>query len=249
VSKNFCDLTEVLYSWYKVVFNQLLSLRTLLRPFYLILFFLALFTSSFASHRGVRGSYESTTISPDALKPLIIIDAGHGGTDEGAKINTFLEKKIALTTAFLTKKHLEELGYRVVMTRSRDIYLPLQRRVSIANKSKASLFVSVHFNSSPSIEAHGIEIFYFDSREMWRTRASKRLAGSILEKVIKKTEALSRGVKRGNFHVIRETEMPAVLVEGGFMTNRMERGKLRDKEYLDKLAVGIAQGIDRYMKM
>jgi N-acetylmuramoyl-L-alanine amidase len=183
------------------------------------------------------------------MKSLIILDPGHGGLDEGAKVNTFMEKKISLTTALLTKKHLEELGYRVIMTRNRDIALPLQRRVSIANKTKGSLFVSVHFNSSPSVEAQGIEIFYYDSKEMWRTRASKRLASCILHRVIDQTEATSRGVKQGNFHVIRETDMPAVLVEGGFITNRDERGKLRDRDYLDRLAVGIAQGIDKYMKM
>ena len=64
-----------------------------------------------SSYHGVQGSYEATSLpSPGALKPLIILDAGHGGSDEGAKINTFMEKKIALTTAFLTKKHLEELA-------------------------------------------------------------------------------------------------------------------------------------------
>jgi N-acetylmuramoyl-L-alanine amidase len=187
--------------------------------------------------------------STDALKPLIILDAGHGGTDEGAKVNAFMEKKITLTTVFLTKKHLEGLGYRVILTRSRDIYLPLQRRVSIANKTKGSLFVSVHFNSSPSADAQGIEIFYYDSKEMWRARASKRLANCILYRTVDQTDAVSRGIKQGNFHVIRETEMPAVLIEGGFITNRKERGKLRDRTYLDRLAVGIAQGIDRYMKM
>jgi len=204
---------------------------------------------SHSSH-GVQGSYEASAItSPNVLKPLIILDPGHGGTDEGAKVTTFMEKKISLTTALLTKKHLEELGYRVVMTRSRDIFLPLQRRVLIANKTKGSLFVSVHFNSSPSVEAHGIEVFYYDSKEMWRTRASRRLATCILNRMIDQTEAISRGVKQGNFHVIRETDMPAVLVEGGFITNREERGRLRDREYLDRLAVGIARGIDKYMKM
>lgn len=214
-------------------------------------------TSCYAGHgghrpslRGVQGSYEAITLtSTSEMKPLIVLDAGHGGTDEGAKVNTFMEKKIALTTTLLTKKHLEELGYRVILTRSRDVYLPLPRRVSIANKTKGSLFVSVHFNSSPSAEAQGIEIFYYDSKEMWRTKASKRLANCILFRMIDQTEAISRGIKRGNFHVIRETEMPAVLVEGGFITHRDERGKLRDKAYLDRLAVGIAQGIDKYMKM
>jgi N-acetylmuramoyl-L-alanine amidase len=223
------------------------------RAFCFILSILALITLCSAgkrpSYHGVQGSYEaSSDASAHALKPLIILDAGHGGTDEGAKVSAFMEKKLALSTAQLTKKHLEELGYRVVMTRNRDVYLPLQRRVSIANKTKGSLFVSLHFNSSPSAEAHGIEIFYFNSKESWRAKASKRLASCILHRVINQTDASSRGIKQGNFHVIRETDMPAVLVEGGFITNGNERGKLRDKDYLDRLAVGIAQGIDKYMR-
>jgi N-acetylmuramoyl-L-alanine amidase len=202
------------------------------------------------SYQGVQGSFEASAEgSANALKPLVVIDAGHGGSDEGAKVNAFMEKKLALATALLTKKHLEELGYRVMMTRSRDAYLPLQRRVSVANKSKGSLFVSIHFNSSPRVEAHGMEIFYFDSRELWRTKASKRLANCILLRATNQTGAVSRGIKQGNFYVIRETDMPAVLVEGGFITNREERSKLREKVYLDRLAVGIAQGIDEYMRM
>lgn len=202
------------------------------------------------TYRGVQGSYEaSMDPSVPVLKPLIVIDPGHGGTDEGAKVNSFMEKKLALTTALLIKKHLEEQGYRVMMTRNRDVYLPLQRRVSIANKTKGSLFVSVHFNSSSSTEAQGVEIFYFDSKELWRTKASKRLASCILYRIVDQTDAVSRGIKQGNFHVIRETDMPAVLVEGGFITNRQERGKLHDRAYLDRLAIGIAQGIDKYMRM
>jgi|SRR6267154_2224544 N-acetylmuramoyl-L-alanine amidase len=224
--------------------------RTLCFIFCILAFITSCSAGRRPSNHGVQGSFEASSItSTDALKPLIILDAGHGGTDEGAKVNTFMEKKIALTTAFLTKKHLEELGYRVIMTRSRDMYLPLQRRVSIANKTKGSLFVSVHFNSSPSAEAQGIEIFYYDSKELWRTRASKQLANCILYRIVDQTEAISRGVKQGNFHVIRETEMPAVLVEGGFITNRDERRNLREKTYLERLAIGIAQGIDKYMKI
>ena len=113
---------------------------------------------------------------------------------------------------------------------SRDVFLPLPRRVLVANKTKGSLFVSLHFNSSPNDEARGVEIFYYDSKT-WRSRASKRLANCILYRIVDQTDAVSRGVKQGNFHVIRETDMPAVLVEGGFMTNREERGKLRDKNY------------------
>ncbi len=182
------------------------------------------------------------------MKPVVILDAGHGGTDEGAKVRSFLEKKLTLLTTLLTKKHLEELGYRVILTRSRDTYVSLPKRVSIANKAKASLFVSIHYNASKSLEAQGIEVFYYNSDEMWRSRASQRLADCVLGRVLDQTDGLSRGVKRGNFHVIRETEMPAVLVEGGFITNQQERGKLKDKHYLDRIAVGIAQGVDRYLR-
>lgn len=201
-------------------------------------------------NRCVQGNYElCDTPSLSNLKPLVILDPGHGGQDEGAKVNAFMEKKLTLITTLLVRKHLETLGYRVIMTRTKDHYLTLPRRVAIANKAKGSLFVSVHFNSAPSLEAQGIEIFYFDSKELWRTKASRRLAHCILREVIGETHAISRGVKQGNIHVIRETDMPAVLVEGGFITNKEERSRLRDKEYLNRLAIGIADGIDRYMKM
>lgn len=184
----------------------------------------------------------------EPLKPLIVLDSGHGGSDEGARVGPFLEKKFTLLTTLLTKKHLEELGYRVLLTRSRDIYLPLPKRVAIANKAKGALFVSIHFNASRSSEAHGVEVFYYKGSKLWRSRASQRLASCVLYRILDQTEALSRGVKHGNFHVIRETEMPAILVEGGFLTHLEERNKLKDRAYLDRIAVGIAQGVDRYLK-
>lgn len=189
-------------------------------------------------------SYDDTGIP---VAPLIILDPGHGGTDEGAKVQTVLEKKIALTTAMLTKKQLEALGYRVIMTRSRDIFLTLPRRVAIANKSKAALFVSIHYNSSPNATAKGIEIYYYEAKGENRTRDSKKLANHILYQVLDQTEAHSRGVRRGNFYVVRETSMPAVLVEGGFMTNYDERFNLKNRKYLEKIAKGIAQGVHKFL--
>lgn len=180
--------------------------------------------------------------------PLIILDAGHGGSDEGTKVNALKEKRLTLLTAFLAKKHLEELGYRVLLTRGRDIYLSLQRRVFIANKTKAALFVSLHYNSAPSVDAQGIEVFYYESREPWRARSSKHLARCLLRSLLEETQAASRGVKAGNYHVIRETDMPSVIVEAGFLTNLQERQKLKNRDYLDRIALGVAQGIDAYVK-
>ncbi|MBS0626328.1 MAG: N-acetylmuramoyl-L-alanine amidase [Verrucomicrobia bacterium] len=183
--------------------------------------------------------------------PTIVIDVGHGGTDRGARAkNPFCEeKRVCLQTARLVKKYLDQLGYHVVMTRTTDVFVPLPRRVEIADQSRASLFVSIHYNSARNPTAQGIEVFYNESKDQkFKTSASKKLAESILTRVIRRTSAVSRGVKKGNYYVIREPTMPAVLVEGGFISNPSERGNLKDFEYIDKLARGIADGVDHYFK-
>lgn len=187
-------------------------------------------------------------VSPNNDK-LIIIDAGHGGYDVGARVSSCNEKSLALSTALMTKKYLTAMGYRVILTRSRDIFIPLQRRTTIANQTKSKLFVSVHFNSAKSKQAKGIEVFFYNSKDKWRSGASKKLARRVLSKLIARTGAHDRGVKDGNFHVIRETKMPAILVEGGFITHDEERHKLTDVTYREKLARGIAEGIDNYFKV
>jgi len=186
---------------------------------------------------------------------MIVIDAGHGGPDRGARANDPYceEKKITLSTAKLVKKYLVQLGYRVAMTRESDANISLARRVEIASQADADLFVSVHFNSTRSEKVSGIEVFfseYSTSQEATASRApsSRKLANLILTSLIGRTGAISRGIKRGNFYVIRETSMPAVLVEGGFISNQEERALLRTKEFQDKIARGIADGIDAYFK-
>lgn len=186
---------------------------------------------------------------PDA--PTIVIDVGHGGTDRGARghIPYCEEKKICLLTARLVKQYLDQLGYHVVMTRNTDDFVSLPKRVEIASQAQANIFVSVHFNSSRSVEAQGIEVFFHDTKENRnRATASRKLADSILSRVIRRTSASSRGVKKGNFYVIRETDMPAVLVEGGFISNAEERALLKSRDYQEKIARGIADGIDQYFK-
>lgn len=187
--------------------------------------------------------------SPNA--PTVVLDVGHGGTDRGAKAsNPYCEeKRITLLTARLVKQYLEQLGYHVVMTRSTDNFISLPRRVEIAKQAQGNIFVSVHYNSSRSPEAKGIEVFFFDSKEnKTRANASKKLADSILNRLIRKTSANSRGVKKGNFYVIRENTMPAVLVEGGFISNPKERALLKSRDYQEKIAQGIADGVDQYFK-
>ncbi len=186
----------------------------------------------------------------DPSAPTIVIDPGHGGTDRGAKAKPPYceEKKISLLTARLVKKYLDQLGYHVVMTRNTDAFVSLSDRVEIANQAGCNVFVSVHFNSSRHTSAQGIEVFFSESGEQSRSSSSKKLADSILSRVIRHTSAHSRGVKRGNFYVIRETSMPSVLVEGGFISNDEERAFLKSREYQEKIARGIADGIDLYFK-
>jgi N-acetylmuramoyl-L-alanine amidase len=187
--------------------------------------------------------------APDA--PTVVIDVGHGGTDLGARGHYPYceEKKICLLTARLVKQYLDQLGYHVVMTRNTDNFIPLPKRVEIASQARANIFVSVHFNSARSTDAHGVEVFFCDSKEdKKRAGASRKLADAILSKIIRRTSASSRGVKKGNFYVLRETEMPAVIVEGGFISNTEERILLKSRDYQEKIARGIADGVDQYFK-
>ena len=184
-------------------------------------------------------------------KYLIVLDPGHGGHDAGTQSISkprYQEKSLNLVTAQFTKEFLQQLGYQVVMTREDDRFISLDKRAKIANEQKPNLFVSIHYNAAPSAEAQGIEVFYYQSKDAkTRTAESKRLAQAVLKNVLSQTQAKSRGVKSGNYAVIRETTMPAILVEGGFVTNEAELQKLKDPTYLKQIAWGIVKGIDEYL--
>lgn len=190
---------------------------------------------------------------PKIVKPLVIIDAGHGGEDFGAHSNTspkYHEKNLNLTISKMVKTFLDQQGFRTEMTRQDDTFISLDDRAKYANAQRAALFVSLHFNSAPSKEADGIEVFYYKSAQnQERTEKSRKLATAILEKTIEKTQAKSRGAKHGDFAVIRQTTMPAVLVEGGFLTNDKEMQRIKDPVYLKQLAWGVVLGIQDYLRV
>lgn len=191
-------------------------------------------------------------LEPKKLGPLIIIDPGHGGEDRGTESPfkpSYQEKSLTLTTSRMVRDFLKQMGYQTQMTRNDDTFIPLKMRATIANEAKSALFVSIHYNSAPSKDANGIEVFYYQSEtDKTRMEASKKLASIILSKVIERTQAKSRGVKAANFAVIRETNMPAILIEGGFLTNQEEMQKIKDPAYIKQLALGIAQGVDQYLQ-
>ncbi|MFQ5728936.1 MAG: N-acetylmuramoyl-L-alanine amidase [Waddliaceae bacterium] len=182
----------------------------------------------------------------------IVIDPGHGGKDLGAlsvKDPKYQEKTLNLTTAIWLKTFLQQMGYQTIMTRADDFFVPLDLRAAFANSNQAKLFVSVHYNSAPNKKAEGVEVYYYDAEtDKERTEQSKKLAKTVLDQIVANTKCKSRGVKHGNLAVIRETKMPAILIEGGFVTNETELNKLQDPNYQKTLAGSIALGIRSFLK-
>lgn len=177
--------------------------------------------------------------------PLVILDPGHGGEDEGCMREDALEKEINLAIALRTAARLKEMGFDVVLTREEDAADPtLEERVATAEEKGADIYVSIHQNACEERESstRGIETWYCGSGE-----GSRRLAQLVYREVLNKTEAKERGLQETDeLYVLRETTMPACLIETGFLSNREERKLLCDPDYQDKLAAGIAEGINYY---
>lgn len=174
----------------------------------------------------------------------IVLDAGHGGKDQGASGGDAVEKEITLDIAEKTEKILKDAGYKVKMTRDDDIFAELEARAEYANRKQADVFVSIHCNSSESGEGYGVETFYSEQKE----DGSLELAQYIQENIVAQTGARDREVKTADYVVIVNTEMPAVLVETGFLSNPDERLLLQQEDYQEKLAQGIAEGIIGYLE-
>ena len=169
----------------------------------------------------------------------VVIDAGHGGHDRGGvPYQRIGEKGMTLDVSLRLKRILQASGYRVIMTRESDVFIPLGTRVAIANRNRGAVFVSVHFNSSRRAGANGIETYYYRGD-------SASLAASIHRNVVAGAPTENRGIRRRGFYVIRRTAIPAVLVECGFLTNPEEGRLAQNAAYRQKLAERIARGIQR----
>lgn len=176
---------------------------------------------------------------------VIVVDPGHGGKDPGAVANGVREKDVVLNVGLKLKRRLEAAGATVVMTRSSDVFLELSDRVAIANNRNADAFISVHANAAGSSAANGTETFWHRN---YASASSKKLADSIQSELIKKLKTNNRGVKEGNFHVIRNTRMASVLVEVGFLTNAEEARKLASDSFQEDAAEAIYQGVLNFFK-
>lgn len=181
---------------------------------------------------------------PETEAPVIIIDPGHGGVDDGCVSEGIREKDINLQIARLVEKKLKEKGYHVKLSRETDIYISKEDRVKEANQKGALIYVSIHQNSCEDTGAMGIETWYDASDS---ARDSKKLAQLIHRETVKKTKAAEREIwGESELYVTGKTTMPSCLIETGFLSNEEERSHLISGEYQEQIAEGITEGIDLY---
>ena len=196
------------------------------------------------------GIGESLVLGASLSGKTIIVDAGHGGYNPGAVANGSIEKDNNLAVTRLLEKQLEEAGANVVMTRSTDravatkvtsLRSELQARVDIAEQNDGDIFVSIHSNSNDDPSFHGAMTFYGNER-------SEELAETIQKNLVYRTKAEDKGIQKAGFYVIRNTSMPSVLVEMGFVSNPKEAKRLSDAAYRQRIANGIYEGIEEYFR-
>lgn len=196
----------------------------------------------------------------------VVLDPGHGGHDRGAISKFGFEKDFALDVSLRARKLLERQGYKVVMTRSTDVFIPLERRPAVANNIAGSIFVSIHFNSSnTNADARGFEIFSMAPRGAPATNdsvprerdlreepgnamdlPSSALAGSVFHALLGHVPMVDRGIKHARFAVLRHSTVPAVLVECGFVSNKAESTLISSAAWRAHVAEAIVDGVENY---
>jgi N-acetylmuramoyl-L-alanine amidase len=186
----------------------------------------------------------SPALRPGRLSGTVVIDAGHGGKDPGARsILGFYEKGINLSVALDVARLLEQRGLRVKMTRTDDYFVELEDRAAIANNLDADLFVSIHSDSFPKSTRRGYTVYIANSAS-----SSSRRAANAIARSMSGTGLNSFGIQTANYHVLTGTRCPAVLVEMGYLSNRSEASLLRSGSFQDRLARAVADGISDYFE-
>src|SRR6266513_586663 len=207
---------------------------------------------------------------PDVGKvQTVVLDPGHGGHDKGQVSRYGAEKDFALDVARKLRPILQAKGLRVIMTREGDYFVPLEVRAKIANRARDAIFVSIHFNATnDDPNASGFEIFSFTPRGAPSTSdgnvtasavnmqpgssvdaQSMALSACVYPSLLGHLPEYDRGIKRARFAVLRLTKVPAVLIEGGFLTERGESKLISNKEWRAKLAGAIGMGIENYQAL
>lgn len=195
----------------------------------------------------------------------VVLDPGHGGSDQGASSKWGTEKGFALDVAIAARRELIRAGYRVEMTRATDVAVSLEDRVHFANRFPHSVFVSIHFNSSSG--GAGVESYALAPEGVPSNASSEhhvsgagleRHAGNALDNqnialtasihaaVLSRVSAFDRGVRHARFHVLRDIKIPAVLLEAGFISDASEGQRIANGDYRLRLGAAIAQGVQNY---
>jgi N-acetylmuramoyl-L-alanine amidase len=212
-------------------------------------------------------SYRATAPRRPLVQPekklVVVLDPGHGGQDSGALCGDVLEKDLTLDVALRTELLLRATGFTTVLTRDNDRYVSLSERASLGNREGNSVFVSIHFNDSPRQGASGVETYY-SLRQASRpgflwwlpflpradsspiATQSESLAVALQTALVAGTNAFNRGIKTEQFYVLANVQRPAVLIEGGFMTNRDDIARLTTLKYRGQLATAISIGLEQY---
>jgi len=205
--------------------------------------------------------------NPSGVKVrTICIDPGHGGKDPGYRVGSNYEKRYTLLLAQEVRTLLTQAGFEVVLTRSTDYFVDRDARPDLARKRKADLFVSLHFNAFPASAAiKGVEVYCLtpagayssnsggegDTRWVSGNRNNDKnmlLAYQIQKELVESLPVEDRGIKRARFDVLCSAAMPAVLVEGGFMSNPTEGKRIADPAYRRQMARAIVDGIKAYQR-
>jgi N-acetylmuramoyl-L-alanine amidase len=181
-----------------------------------------------------------TPVSQSLRGISVVVDAGHGGKDIGARGARSQEKQHTLALATKVANNLRARGATVHMTRVGDTYPSLSDRVSFANSRRADLFISIHMNASVNKSARGTETFFY-------TGQSRNFASSIHSEFAKATGRPDRGIAQARFYVIRNTSMPSVLLECAFISNSEEENIAMSEAWRDRVARGITQGVNNYV--
>lgn len=190
------------------------------------------------------GHYSPGDLSGSNLAgKTIVVDAGHGGRDPGTISGSVYEKYLALDIAFYLQNILEQAGARVVMTRSSDVFVDLYDRAYIANDAWADVFVSIHLNAFHHSQMMGSQTYHYPG-----SRSGERLAGFVQSAMLRNLKRPDREVRSANFVVLRETTMPAILVEPVFLTNPEEDQMVRDPDFQWMIAWSVYEGLNEYFR-
>lgn len=219
----------------------------------------AIFVSIFSYLLGSSHMYETVeTVSLPVSGKTVILDAGHGGEDQGAEsANGITEAETNLKITLKVQKLLEQSGCTVILTRSDDnaIYdidkqtlrqkkiSDIKNRVKIGNNSSSDIFVSIHLNKIPQSQYYGWQTFYKNGNEQSQKLATS-LQNSLNESIQKENKRVP--LKIDNVYIIKNVEIPTSIVECGFLSNPEEEAQLQTEEYQDKIAWGIYTGIIGY---